>query len=117
MMRDRGHQVMRYRVRRLMKELGLICKQLSFHAYKTATVERLDIPNQLNRARYACSPAGQLRTQRPVGTACSGSDLINSALAKRKIFLIGECFKRRLYIGSTIIYCNTTIKVGYVTLW
>ncbi|MDP5292282.1 hypothetical protein Q9290_08275, partial [Oceanimonas sp. CHS3-5] len=34
---------------------------------------------QGHRARYACSPAGQLRAPSPVGTACSGSDLINSA--------------------------------------
>lgn len=49
MMREQGHQVGRYRVRSLMKELGLICKQPGSHAYKTATVERPDIPNRLNR--------------------------------------------------------------------
>ncbi|AFP32195.1 hypothetical protein MRBBS_3259 [Marinobacter sp. BSs20148] len=36
-------------VRRLMSELGLICKQPGPHAYKQATVERPDIPNRLNR--------------------------------------------------------------------
>ncbi len=49
MMREQGHQVGRYRVRSLMKELGLICKQPGSHTYKTATVERPDIPNRLNR--------------------------------------------------------------------
>ena len=49
MMREQGHQVGRYRVRSLMKELGLICKQPGSHAYKTSTVERPDIPNRLNR--------------------------------------------------------------------
>lgn len=33
-----------------MNELGLICKQPGRHTYKQATVERLDIPNVLNRA-------------------------------------------------------------------
>ena len=32
-----------------MRELGLVSKQPGSHAYKRATVERLDIPNTLNR--------------------------------------------------------------------
>ena len=32
-----------------MEELGLICSQPGSHAYKQATVERIDIPNHLNR--------------------------------------------------------------------
>jgi putative transposase len=32
-----------------MRELDLVSKQPGSHAYKTATVERLDIPNTLNR--------------------------------------------------------------------
>ena len=34
---------------RLMGELVLVCKQPGKHAYKQATVERVDIPNRLNR--------------------------------------------------------------------
>lgn len=34
---------------RLMEALGLICKQPGRHAYKQATVGRIDIPNHLNR--------------------------------------------------------------------
>jgi putative transposase len=49
MLRELGHQVGRYRVRRVMRELGLTCKQPGSHAYKTASVERPDIPNRLNR--------------------------------------------------------------------
>lgn len=37
----------RFKVRRLMGELGLICKQPGPHAYKQATVKRPDIPNRL----------------------------------------------------------------------
>lgn len=44
-----GVVVGRFKVRRLMSELGLICKQPCPHAYKQATVERPDIPNYLDR--------------------------------------------------------------------
>ena len=44
-----GIVIGRFKVRRLMSELGLICKQPGSHAYKQATIERLDIPNHLNR--------------------------------------------------------------------
>ncbi|WP_183378624.1 MULTISPECIES: IS3 family transposase [unclassified Herbaspirillum] len=49
MMREDGLAIGRFKVSRLMEELGLICKQPGKHAYKQATVERLDIPNRLNR--------------------------------------------------------------------
>lgn len=49
MLRDESIKVGRFKVSRLMKELGLICKQPGPHAYKQATVERPDIPNVLNR--------------------------------------------------------------------
>ena len=46
---EEGAVVGRFKVRRLMSELGLICKQPGPHAYKQATVERPDIPNHLDR--------------------------------------------------------------------
>jgi putative transposase len=49
MLREQGAMIGRVKVGRLMDELGLICKQLDRHAYRRATVERLDIPNVLNR--------------------------------------------------------------------
>ncbi|VWD47792.1 IS element protein [Burkholderia contaminans] len=49
MMREQGTVIGRFKVSRLMEELGLICKQPGRHAYKQATVERIDIPNRLNR--------------------------------------------------------------------
>ncbi|WIO74194.1 IS3 family transposase [Porticoccaceae bacterium LTM1] len=49
MMRESGVIIGRFKVRRLMRESGLVCKQPGPHAYKQATVERVDIPNQLNR--------------------------------------------------------------------
>lgn len=49
MLREQGAMIGRFKVSRLMDELGLICKQPGSHAYKRATVERIDIPNVLNR--------------------------------------------------------------------
>ncbi|MCC7641968.1 MULTISPECIES: IS3 family transposase [unclassified Janthinobacterium] len=49
MMREEGTAIGRFKVSRLMEELGLVCKQPGSHAYKQATVERVDIPNHLNR--------------------------------------------------------------------
>lgn len=50
LMQDEGIMIGRFKVRRLMKEMNLVSKQPGPHAYKKATVERLDIPNTLNRA-------------------------------------------------------------------
>jgi putative transposase len=49
MLNDDGVVIGRFKVRRLMSELGLICKQPGPHAYKQVTVERPDIPNHLAR--------------------------------------------------------------------
>lgn len=49
MLNEDGILVGRFKVRRLMAECGLTCKQPGPHAYKTATVERPDIPNRLDR--------------------------------------------------------------------
>lgn len=48
-LQEDGEQISRFKVRGLMRELGLISKQPGSHAYKKATVERPDIPNILNR--------------------------------------------------------------------
>jgi len=49
MLREDGMAIGRFKVRSLMRELGLVSKQPGSHAYKSATVERPDIPNLLNR--------------------------------------------------------------------
>ncbi|USE35967.1 IS3 family transposase [Endozoicomonas sp. SCSIO W0465] len=56
MMRDRGYTIGRYKVRQLMKEAGLTCKQPGSHSYKVATIERPDIPNILNRQFDRATP-------------------------------------------------------------
>lgn len=49
MMRRQGIQIGRFKVGRLMEEANLVCKQPGPHKYKLAEVERVDIPNQLDR--------------------------------------------------------------------
>ena len=56
MMREEGTAIGRFKVSRLMEELGLGCKQPGSHAYKQATVERVDIPNHLNREFTVAAP-------------------------------------------------------------
>lgn len=56
MLREQGATIGGFKVSRLMDELGLICKQPGNHAYKRATVERVDIPNVLNRGFDVVAP-------------------------------------------------------------
>ncbi|KKN81990.1 hypothetical protein LCGC14_0314370 [marine sediment metagenome] len=49
LLNEEGVTIGRFKVRRLMSEMGLICKQAGPHAYKQATVERPDIANHLDR--------------------------------------------------------------------
>ena len=53
---NEGVEIGRFKVRRLMREMGLISKQPGSHKYKQATVERLNIPNRLNRDFNANHP-------------------------------------------------------------
>ncbi len=56
MLRAEGFQIGRFLVRRLMKEVGLVCKQPGNHRYRQATIERPDIPNQLVRSFQVDTP-------------------------------------------------------------
>ena len=49
MLKDEGLTLGRRKVAGLIKEQGLVSKQPGPHKYQVATVERLDIPNTLNR--------------------------------------------------------------------
>jgi putative transposase len=56
-MRQRyGVALGRFKVSRLMQEEGLVSKQPGGHAYRSATVERPEIPNRLNRAFNVSAP-------------------------------------------------------------
>ena len=55
-MQEEGEQIGRFKVRRLMRALDLVSKQPGSHAYKRATVERLDIPNTLNLEFHVPAP-------------------------------------------------------------
>ncbi|VVE12943.1 transposase [Pandoraea cepalis] len=59
MIREEGTAIGRFKASRLMEELGLICKQPGSHAYKRATVERIEIPNHLNR-KFAVNSQDQV---------------------------------------------------------
>lgn len=59
MMRELGHQIGRFKVRRLMKEEGLTSKQPGSHAYKAAWAQRPDVPNLLAR-EFAVSQPNQV---------------------------------------------------------
>jgi len=48
-LKEEGTVIGRFKVRGLMSELGLICKQPGPHAHKQATMERVDLPNHLAR--------------------------------------------------------------------
>lgn len=56
MWEQHGIAIGRFKVSRLMEEVGLVSKQPGKHAYKQATVERPDIPNRLNREFAVSSP-------------------------------------------------------------
>ncbi|WP_368229181.1 IS3 family transposase [Aeromonas sp. R10-1] len=56
MMRALGHQIGRFKVRRLMKEVGLVSKQPGAHRYQVVRSERPDIPNHLAREFAAPQP-------------------------------------------------------------
>ena len=49
MLNGQGIEIGRFKVSRLMEELGLTCKQPGGHTYKRATVEHQYVPNRLNR--------------------------------------------------------------------
>ena len=51
-----GITIGRFKVSRLMEELGLVCKQPGRHAYRQARVERADIPNRLDRQFVVDTP-------------------------------------------------------------
>ena len=56
MLEARGTDIGGFKVRTLMRESGLICKQPGPHKYRRATVERLDIPNTLSREFDVAGP-------------------------------------------------------------
>ena len=56
MLNKAGILMGRFKIRRLMQEQGLICKQPGSHTYKLAKAERPDIPNHLDREFTVAQP-------------------------------------------------------------
>lgn len=82
-MREDGGQLGRFKVRNLMRELDLVSKQPGSHAYKRATVDRLDIPNTLNREFDVPAP-NQVRCGDKDQMLSQYCDLANKVLTKPK---------------------------------
>ena len=53
---NNGLELARYRVSRLMKQLGLVSSQLRKHAYRKSTAEHICIPNTLARGVNVFAP-------------------------------------------------------------
>lgn len=87
MMREQGVAIGRFKVSRLMEELGLICKQPGRHAYRQATVERIDIPNHLNR---------QFGVERPNQVWCGDITYIWAQGAWHYVAAVLDLFTRRV---------------------
>jgi putative transposase len=49
MLNGDGIDIGRYKVGKLMGEMGLVCEQQGPHAYKQATIEHPNVPNLLDR--------------------------------------------------------------------
>jgi len=94
MLNDDGAVIGRFKVRRLMSELGLICKQPGPHAYKQATVERPDIPNHLareftvDRPNQAC-----VETSPTYGAASGGAIWLSFWICMPDASLVGRCHR------------------------
>jgi putative transposase len=56
MMRAHGHRIGRYKVRQLMAEANLVCKQPGPPKYKLTGSERIDSPNRLDRQFTVAAP-------------------------------------------------------------
>lgn len=87
MMREQGVAIGRFKVSRLMEELGLICKQPGRHAYRQATVERIDIPNHLNR---------QFGVERPNQVWCGDITYVWAQGAWHYVAAVLDLFTRRV---------------------
>jgi putative transposase len=87
MLKKKGVTIGRFKVRRLVSESGLVCKQPGPHAYKDATVERPDIPNHLAR---------QSTVERPNQVWCSDITYIWSGQRWSYLAVVLDLFARRV---------------------
>ena len=92
MLNEKGIEIGRFKVSRLMAEIGLICKQPGPHTYKQATVERLDIPNVLDR---------QFNVERPDQVWCGDITYIWTGTHWSYLAVVLDLFARRV-VGWTI---------------
>ncbi len=134
-MREAGEVIGRFKVRRLMKEASLVSKQPKPPAYKTAKVERPDIPNHLNREFEVTQPNQRwcgdityvwsqgrwvylavvldLYARRVVGWSLSGrpdAELVIAALDMYGLSITRESKWRDVSLGSRQSICQQTVS-------
>ncbi|GGY12594.1 transposase [Litchfieldella qijiaojingensis] len=87
MLKESGISIGRFKVRSLMRELGLICRQPGPHAYRKATVERPDIPNHLDR---------QFNAQQPDLVWCGDITYVWTGVSWSYLAVVLDLFSRRV---------------------
>jgi putative transposase len=87
MLKEKGVTIGHFKVRRLMGESGLVCKQPGPHAYTNATVERPDTPNHLAR---------QFTVERPNQVWCGDITYIWSGQRWSYLAVVLDLFARRV---------------------
>jgi len=90
LLNDEGVVIGRFKVRSLMKELGLTCKQPGPHAYKKATIERPDIPNRLAR---------EFTVDRPDQVWCGDITYIWSGQRWSYLAVVLDLYARHVVVG------------------
>ena len=84
---EQGIEIGRFKISRLMEEIGLVCKQPGPHVYKQATVERPDIPNVLDR---------QFDVDQPNQVWCGDISYIWSGTHWSYLAIVMDLFARRV---------------------
>ncbi len=106
-MREDGEDIGRYKVRSLMKEANLESKQPKPYAYKTAKVERPDIPNHLDR---------QFNVQQPNHVWCG--DITYVWVQNRWVYLaiVLDLYARRVVGWSLSEQPDTKLTVSALNM-
>lgn len=102
MLESEGVKAGRYLVRKLMNELGLICKQPGPHKYKRATIEHVDIPNRLNR---------EFTVQRPNAVWCGDITYIWTGKRWAYLAVVMDLYSRRAIGWSMSEYADKELVI------
>ena len=87
MMRELGHPIGRFKTGRWMAEARLVSKQPGSHKYKNADVERVDIPNHLDR---------EFEVKAPDTVWCGDISYIRADNRWHYVAVVIDLFRRRV---------------------